>query len=140
MSSTAGTGAASAAELLTRWPVKLDPIFGCLLWTGALDKRDGTGIIWRGGRALSAYIAVFTAERGAIADGLVRDHLCRRRGCVAPWHIEPVTKNENELRKSWRYRVRIKRCQFGHDLKLNAIVTPEGGRVCRECNQRARTG
>ncbi|HEY1554847.1 MAG TPA: HNH endonuclease [Kofleriaceae bacterium] len=119
------------------WPVDVDRVFGHWIWTGAIDERDGSGLIWRGPRPVRAYIIVFDKERGPIARGLVRDHLCRLRLCVAPHHLEPVTKDENERRKSWRYRVRIARCPAGHDLKLFAIVTPEGGRVCRECNRLA---
>ena len=53
------------------------------------------------------------------------DHLCRRRNCVALHHLEPVTRAENERRKSWAYRCRRKLCARGHEL-ASALVTPEG--------------
>lgn len=120
----------------------LDPVFGCHLWTGKVDKRDGRALIWRGKHPYAAAIAVYELEVGPVpvdSDGnkLPIDHLCRRPPCVAPHHFEPVTKDENEKRKSWRYRARRTRCPRGHDLKLLAIVTPEGGRVCRQCNRDA---
>lgn len=106
-----------------------DAIFGCELWTGKLDK-DGYGFHGRS----RAHIVAWERERGAIADALELDHLCRRRHCQALHHLELVTRAENEKRKSWRYRARRTHCPRGHELATTAIVTPEGGRVCRQCN------
>ena len=112
-----------------------DPVFGCELWTGPRD-RDGYG---RDGRRL-AHIAAYEREYGAIPDDHVLDHLCRRRHCVALHHLEPVKQSENELRKSWGRRARRTHCPRGHELATNAVVTPEGGRVCRACNREANGG
>lgn len=109
-------------------PFALDPVFGCRIWTGRLD-RDGYGFHGKS----RAHIVAWTAEHGPIAEGLEVEHICRRRACVALCHLELVTRSENELRKSWRYRARRKTCKLGHDLSVNAVVTPEGGRVCRAC-------
>lgn len=117
------------------WTV--DPIFACWLWTGRTDKRDGRAIIWRGKSPVSAQRAVYEDNVGPIPDGKELDHMCRRPACVAPHHAEPVTREENEKRKSWKYRARRTTCPKGHDLKLNAATTPEGGRVCRQCNRDA---
>lgn len=118
---------------MSTWTV--DPVFGCWLWTGALDKRHGYPLVWRGRRPSSAQRLVYEDAIGPVAAGLELDHLCRRRLCVAPHHSEPVTRAENELRKSWAYRARRARCPRNHDLRLHAIITPEGGRVCRQCNR-----
>ncbi len=109
---------------------------GCHLFAGKLD-RDGYGVVWRGNHATRAYVAAWTQVHGPVADGLVLDHLCRRRACIALHHLEPVTKSENALRMRWAYRVRKRRCPRGHDMSINAIVTKEGGRVCRTCNHEA---
>jgi hypothetical protein len=122
--------------VISDWPVRTDPIFGCLLWTARVND-NGYAIIWRGRRPRNAVRIVYEAEVGPIGEGLFPDHLCRRRLCVAWWHVEPVTKDENERRKLWRYRVRMKTCPRGHGLALHAVVTPEGGRVCRLCNAAA---
>lgn len=111
-----------------------DPIFGCLLATG---RRDRDGYAFHG--RTRAHIAAWTAEHGAIVDGRELDHLCRRRYCIALHHLELVTRTENEKRKSWRYRARRTRCPRGHELATNGIVTPEGGRVCRQCNRDAES-
>ena len=113
---------------MSRWPVERDPDFGCLLWTGPLDK-DGYART-KSGRL--AYHVVYRAEVGEIPEDCALDHVCRRRRCV--FHLEPVTKAENERRKRWAYRLMLKRCPRGHELTpYTAMVTPEGGRVCRTC-------
>jgi hypothetical protein len=109
-----------------------DPIFGCELATGRLD-RDGYAFHGR----TRAHIAAWTDKHGPIAPGLELDHLCRRRHCRALHHLEPITRSENELRKSWAYRARRKLCPRGHELLLTRVVTPEGGIVCRTCNREA---
>ncbi len=113
--------------------VILDPIFGCQLATGRTDK-DGYAFLGRS----RAHIVAYEAAVGPIGDGLVLDHMCNRRNCVAPHHLEAVTQSVNLYRRNWRNRSRIKLCPKGHSLDINAIVTPEMGRVCRACNREAR--
>lgn len=116
-----------------------DPIYGCELATG---RRDREGYAFHG--STRAHIAAWRAAGREIPDGLELDHLCRRRHCCALHHLELVTRGENERRKSWRYRARRKLCPAGHELagqvEQTAIVTPEGGRVCRTCNRAALEG
>lgn len=110
---------------------EIDPIFGCWLWRGRVD-RDGYPVT-RERRA--AHRAVYEELIGPIAAGLVLDHLCRRRRCVNPDHLEAITGTENQQRKRWRVRARRATCRRGHDLSVNGIVTENGGRVCRACNR-----
>lgn len=105
-----------------------DPLFGCDL-VAHVDAQ-GYGRVGR----RQAHIVAWEAEFGAVPEGFELDHACRRRNCRALAHLEAVTRSENELRKSPRYRARMQRCKAGHDMRLNAMVTPEGGRVCRECS------
>ncbi len=107
-----------------------DEVFGCLLATGRLD-RDGYA--YHG--ASRAHVVAWERAYGKVPEGMELDHTCRRRACRALAHLEIVTRSENSLRKSWRYRARIAKCKAGHDMKLNAMVTPEGGRVCRTCSR-----
>ena len=118
------------------WPVEVNE-FGCWVWSSHLDKRTGYALIWRGKSPAKAIKIVYEQEIGPVPDGMDLDHSCRERPCVAPHHLEPVKPSENMRRKSWRYRTLIKQCKNGHDMKINAIVTPNGGRVCRTCNQEA---
>ena len=109
-----------------------DPIFGCELATG---RRDRDGYAFHG--RTRAHIAAWTAAHGPLEPGIELDHLCRRRHCVALHHLEPITRSENERRKSWAYRARRLLCPRGHDLQAARVVTPEGGIVCRTCNREA---
>ena len=113
--------------------VEIDTIFGCHLWIGKLDGR-GRPIVWRSDGPRNAYQIAWADSNGAVPDGFVLDHLCRRVLCCNPLHLEIVTKSENELRKSWGYRCKRKLCTMGHDLST-AIVTPEMGRLCRHCHR-----
>ena len=117
---------------IDRIPAERDPIYFCWLWHGETD-REGYGVHRNGSKRKAAHRAVWSQEFGEIPDGKVLDHVCRRRNCVNPRHLEPVTQSVNEFRKSWRVRVKIVKCQFGHDLKKHGRLTPEGGKVCRMC-------
>jgi hypothetical protein len=112
---------------------ELDEVFGCHLSTG---PRDRDGYAFAG--PTRAHTAAWVQLNGPVPEGKVLDHLCRRRHCCAPHHLEPVDHSENERRKLWRYRARRTLCPRGHAMASNAIVTPEGGRVCRQCNRDAR--
>lgn len=107
-------------------PFRLDPVYGCWLFTGPLD-RDGYGRI---GSQLAHRVA-YEARHGAIPAGMEVEHTCRRRACIR--HLELLTRSQQERAKSWRTRAKRAKCVAGHDMSLHSIVTPEGGRVCRMC-------
>ncbi len=110
--------------------IVVDEIFGCHLSDSRTDKD---GYVYHGHSR--AHIVAWERAYGLVPDGMEVDHGCRRRNCEALAHLELVTRSENELRKSWRYRARKTHCKAGHDLKFNAMVTPEGGRICRTCSK-----
>lgn len=112
-----------------------DPEYGCLLATGRAD-RDG--YVFHG--RTRAHIAAWESVHGSVPPDRELDHTCRRRACCAvdANHLEPVTRSENERRKSWRYRAKIPRCPAGHLLAQTGIITPQGGRVCRTCRDAAK--
>lgn len=109
-----------------------DPVFGCEVAQG---KRDKDGYVLVGGRR--AHIVAWESANGSVEDGKELDHTCRNRACCALIHLEPVTRAENERRKSWRWRSKIERCPRGHLLAETAIITGFGGRVCRTCRDEA---
>jgi hypothetical protein len=119
----------------SQWKVAPPDTFGCVLWLGKTTK-DGYPIVYGSGGGLAHRIALVQAGED-LEHGLEVDHMCRRRLCVRVEHLEAVTRQENELRKSWRYRARRTHCRRGHEL-ASAIITPEGGRICRTCNQEGR--
>lgn len=69
----------------------------CWLWTARMN-RNGYGRACLNGKEPVAHRAVYECLVGPIPEGLILDHLCRRRNCVAPLHLEPVTHQENTLR------------------------------------------
>lgn len=109
--------------------IAADRIYGCWRWRGELDA-DGYGRI---GPA-RAHRLLWQLATGRDLGGQELDHVCRRRDCVRPSHLEAVTRSENELRKRWRVRVRRKACAAGHALYVHGRRTPEGGIVCRRCD------
>jgi hypothetical protein len=114
---------------MSAWTVERAEL-GCVVWLGRLTS-DGYG---RAG-SRPAHVVAYERARGRVPEGLVLDHICRRRSCVAWWHLEPVTRDENERRKTWRYRSRIAKCPLGHDLRATQALNDLGGRTCRVCNR-----
>ena len=109
---------------------------GCWTWTGTL--AEGYGVIAVGKKGKRAHRLVYEMVRGDIPDGLVLDHLCRNPRCVNPAHLDPVTGGENVRRgNSFSSANRAKmHCAAGHPLSgTNLLSTPQGRRVCRECNR-----
>lgn len=69
----------------------------CWLWQGYLEKNGYGRIVKDGGKKL-AHRVVYELFRGPIPEGLELDHLCKRRNCVNPNNLEPVSHKENVLR------------------------------------------
>jgi len=69
---------------------------GCWVWTGA--RNNGYGRIYVAGELKYAHRLVYEALVGSVPEGLHLDHVCRRRDCVRPTHLEPVTPRENQRR------------------------------------------
>ena len=74
----------------------VDPATQC--WLFPIVQQDGYARFWMRTRLIPAHIYYYTRERGKIPSGLQLDHMCRRRNCVCPSHLEPVTRTENMRR------------------------------------------
>lgn len=123
-----------ASRLLGNPPIRIDSVFGCELWIGKKD-RDGYG---RDGGKLAHRVAWELAYGPIVANDkgeeMTLEHKCRRRNCVALKHLELFTRSEQEKSKNWRRRSK-RECPNGCDMSLTAMVTPGGGRICRECER-----
>lgn len=70
---------------------------GCWTWEGSF-LRGGYGRVGSGGKTKLAHRVAYELLEGPIPEGLTLDHLCRKRACVRPSHLEPVTNRTNSLR------------------------------------------
>lgn len=75
---------------------------------------------------------------GPIPEGLDLDHLCSRRNCVNPRHLEPVTRRENLMRGDTipARKAAQTHCGKGHEFTLeNTYMQKNGTRNCRICRR-----
>ncbi len=121
----------------------------CRIWTGYIN-RDGYGMFADGKRLMRAHRFSYEQYIGPIPEDFHVDHLCRRRACVAPLHLEAVPCATNiqrgESGKARGEQMLAKtHCPKGHpyegdNLYLRASSpASRSGRSCRECaRQRGR--
>jgi hypothetical protein len=111
----------------------------CWLWRGC-RRADRYGQFWVGDRFVYAHRFAYELLRAPIPPRLTIDHLCKNRSCVNPWHMEPVTMQENLRRGEGPAVVnsRKTRCPHGHEYTVaNTYVVLRRGRwptrVCKAC-------
>ena len=111
----------------------------CWLWKGSVGK-DGYGLIAIPGLSRGAHRMVYEALVGKVPKGMQLDHLCRKRSCVNPTHLEVVTQRENCLRGNApsAQRARQVRCIRGHDLIWTINKKGKPRRLCQTCKRNAR--
>lgn len=126
----------SPAEIVAHY-TELDG--DCWLYRGTL--RDGYGRITRDGVAHQAHRLIYEFLVGPIPDGLQLDHLCRRRACCNPDHVEPVTQQENIARGARRpgCELHITTCVRGHELTPDNVAYWDKSRPtkrwCKACSR-----
>lgn len=74
------------------------PITGCWWWAASWDSGNGYGKVRFEGKCQMAHRVVYSLLVGPIPENCVLDHLCRKRLCCNPDHLEPVTVMENTVR------------------------------------------
>lgn len=120
---------------------------GCWEWLGARTS-NGYGSFKAKGFSPQAHRVGFELLRGDIPSGMELDHLCHNRGCVNPFHLEPVSHAENVRRRSStpvavktkarepRKFARATHCGKGHEFTPdNTKVSKRGWRYCVTCSR-----
>lgn len=112
---------------------------GCWLWRDGVGP-DGYGRFRINKKLILAHRHFYESHHGTrIPPGMVIDHLCRRRHCVNPHHLQVVTPRENILRGNGASAINARKteCIHGHPLSGdNLHIKPNGDRKCRTCRLR----
>lgn len=69
----------------------------CWIWTGCLNSK-GYGCIQIAGKRHLVHRVSYELHTGPIQQGMQIDHLCFRRECFNPHHLEAVSASENVQR------------------------------------------
>ena len=112
----------------------------CWDWTGAIEKIGRYAQFSINGCKYKGHRLSFSWFREPIPEGLVLDHLCRRRHCVNPNHLEIVTIGET---------IPVKLAERTHCKEMHEFTPENTGlkherdgiyyRTCKECHRaRAR--
>lgn len=113
----------------------------CWLWQGARNNTGYGTLCWDEGSACAHRIA-FRLSGYKVPRGYEVDHLCGKRHCVNPTHLEAVTKRVNILRgkSPSAIHARKKRCKRGHPFSGDNLIIRKRfngstQRVCRKCDR-----
>ena len=119
--------------------VMFEPMSGCWLWIAALSPYGyaAFSVGGRAGRMVPGHRWSYEHFVGPIPEGLTLDHLCRVRGCVNPWHLEPVTRGENVMRGFGPAAIaaRATHCQRGHLKSESMVSNGPRKRTCGPCRE-----
>ena len=111
--------------------VSIDPDTDCWLFTGSLIW-SGYGSAGFGGKTYLTHRLTYQFWIGPIPAGMELHHLCGRRHCCNPDHLQPVSHREHTGGKRAF-------CRRGHPLATeNAYESPSGRRYCKTCAQASR--
>lgn len=113
---------------------------GCMLWTGATQPNGYGSFGLRKGKVVRAHRFSYALSNGEIPVGLEVDHLCSVRNCVAPLHLDAVTRQVNVRRSGHADALRRRgaartHCRRGHEFTPNNTYQTGHGRSCRECQR-----
>lgn len=72
---------------------------------------------------------------GPIPEGMTIDHLCSRRNCINPEHLEPTTIGDN-CKRSPHTTANKTHCPEGHPYSGDNLYEYNGKRFCRVCRAR----
>ena len=119
------------------------PWLGCLLSTGYGQVYVGRDSGLAPGVLALTHRVAYQLAVGPIPPGLVLDHLCRRKSCCNPRHMETVTSRTNTVERADStagLNSRKTHCKHGHEFTpRNTYWRPSGGRECITCKLALRT-
>ena len=111
----------------------------CWLWVSPAGTGNGYGQIKIDGRKVLAHRHAYESMVGPIPEGLHIDHLCGRRACVNPAHLDPVPLLVNNQRSPGGSNSRAKtHCPHGHPYDEANTYRWRGRRLCRSCRKRGQ--
>lgn len=116
----AGSG---ARRLMSRYVVEPN---GCWRWTRGRTTA-GYGHLSIRKVYYQAHRLMYILHRGPVTT-FALDHLCRNRWCVNPWHLEPVTHQEN-VRRGRGTRLNPERVALIHELSDAGYSLRQIGRL-----------
>lgn len=104
----------------------------CWVWKGYVQpngygqfKPDGR----RGAKQTSPHRFAYEHFIGPIPEGFEVDHLCKRRNCCNPAHLEAIPLQENRKRRNRDQT----HCKHGHAFSESNTRIDRGSRTCRAC-------
>jgi hypothetical protein len=106
----------------------------CWIWQNCLGSR-GYGCVGIDGKVQLTHRVAYQRLVGPIPDGLQIDHLCFKKRCCNPAHLEPVTGKVN-CERAWPAMKTL--CVNGHHLAGDNLIIKKRRngltiRNCREC-------
>ncbi len=109
---------------------RVDAETGCWIWIGAIGTHGYGRVGMDGGRTAQAHRVYYERVHGPIPKGVEPDHLCRRRACVNPGHLQLVTRRENAHRgaksKLTRAAVDAMRLDRAAGMKMRELAAKYG--------------
>jgi HNH endonuclease len=111
---------------------------GCWTWLASFTGQ-GYGKFWTGRTLIGAHVLAWElVNRREVPAGCELDHLCRNRGCLNPWHLEPVVPCENKRRGCSPAGINSQKthCLNGHEFtqeNTSLINRKRDGRKIRRC-------
>jgi hypothetical protein len=105
----------------------------CWDWVAYIHPVTGYGQFKINGANGGPHQFAYHFFNGPLPDGLEPDHLCNRRACCSPLHLEAVTHQEN-MRRSEQRKNKTE-CNHGHPwIEANILENAEGKKRCRICS------